>query len=296
MNKIISKISLGFLFGILFVSCNTSVEKFNTTEGKEIRKKVDQTIVQLDSVVSNFNKVVRIDHSRLAEGAGTYTPPAIVTIFSNPKVNSKLIKTNQLVAMDLPYKVLCYSEPDLAKASVAYTSPEFIMKRHGVSESDLTDYAKDINSVINTFPKTIISTTDLNKVSKGFGIITMKSDFDFDTTIEKLKAGINAQGDTEIFGEVNYKNEAVAFNIELDPTTLILFGAPAPGGKAMHECPKLGLDAFCQKILVFEKENTVYVAYNDIVAFSELYYDEWTIPQKIINKRIKGVFEKAITE
>lgn len=296
MNKKISKISLVFLLGILYVSCSTSVEKFNTAEGKEIRKKVDQTIVQLDSVVANFNKVVRIDHSRLAEGAGTYTPPAIVTIFSNPKVNSKLIKTNQLVAMDLPYKVLCYSEPDLAKASVAYTSPEFIMKRHGVSESDLTDYAKDINSVINTFPKTIISTTDLNKVSKDFGIITMKSDFDFDTTMEKLKAGINSQGDTEIFGEVNYKNEAVTFNIELDPTTLILFGAPAPGGKAMHECPKLGLDAFCQKILVFEKENTVYVAYNDIVAFSELYYDEWTIPQKVINKRIKGVFEKAITE
>jgi hypothetical protein len=64
----------------------------------------------------------------------------------------------------------------------------------------------------------------------------------------------------------------------------------------MHECPKLGLDAFCQKILVFEKENIVYVAYNDIVDFSDLYYDEWTIPQKVINKRIKGIFEKAITE
>jgi len=296
MNKIISKISIGILSVVLLVSCSTSVDKFNTPEGKEIRKKVDQTVVHLDSVVSNFNKVVRIDHSRLAEGTGTYTPPAIVTIFSNPKVNSELVKTNQLVAMDLPYKVLCYSEPDLANASVAYTSPEFIMKRHGLSEADLNDYAKDMNSVINTFPKSMISTTDLSKVSKGFGIITMKSDFDFDTTMKKLKTGINAQGDTKIFGEVNYKKEAVAFNIELDPTTLILFGAPAPGGKAMHECPKLGLDAFCQKILVFEKENTVYVAYNDIVDFAELYYDKWTIPQKVINKRIKGVFEKAITE
>jgi len=296
MNKIISKISLGFLSGILLVSCSTSIEKFNTPEGKEIRKKVDQNVIRLDTAVSNFNKVVRIDHSRLAEGTGTYTPPAIVTIFSNPKVNSELIKTNQLVAMDLPYKVLVYSEPDLANASVAYTSPEFIMKRHGLSEADLNDYAKDMNSVINTFPKSMISTTDLSKVSKDFGIITMESDFDFDTTMEKLKAGINSQGDTEIFGEVNYTKEAQAFNIELDPTTLILFGAPAPGGKAMHECPKLGLDAFCQKILVFEKENTVYVAYNDIVDFAELYYDKWTIPQKVINKRIKGVFEKAITE
>jgi len=45
-----------------------------------------------------------------------------------------------------------------------------------------------------------------------------------------------------------------------------------------------------------QKENTVYVAYNVIVDFAELYYDEWTIPQKVINKRIKGVFKKAITK
>lgn len=289
-------LSFAFLSGVILFSCGDSIDKLKTPEGKESRQKVDQLVVELDRAISNFNQVVRIDHSRLAEGTGTYTPPAIVTIFSNPKVNSKLIKTNQLVAMDLPYKVLCYSEPDLANASVAYTSPEFIIKRHGLSDATLNEYAKDMNSVINTFPKSIVSATDLSKVSKDFGIITMKSDFDFDATMEKLKASISSQGDTEIFGEVNYKNEAVAFNIELDPTTLILFGAPAPGGKAMHECPKLGLDAFCQKILVFEKENIVYVAYNDIVDFSDLYYDEWTIPQKVINKRIKGIFKKGVTE
>ena len=38
----------------------------------------------------------------------------------------------------------------------------------------------------------------------------------------------------------------------IKPTTLILFGGPAPGAKAMNGAATLGLDAFCQKFLVWE--------------------------------------------
>ena len=33
----------------------------------------------------------------------------------------------------------------------------------------------------------------------------------------------------------------------IKPTTLILFGGPAPGAKAMNGAATLGLGAFCQK-------------------------------------------------
>jgi uncharacterized protein (DUF302 family) len=296
MNKIVSKISQSFLLGILLVSCNTSIDKFNSPEGKEIRQKVDQMVVVLDSSITKFNQVVRIDHSRFAEEVDVFTPPSIVTIFSNARVNSNLIKKNQLIGIDLPFKVLCYSEPDLKEASIAFTSPEFMMKRHGLNQDDMKEYASDILPVINSFSKKSLSKTDLSKVPQNFAIIKKTSDFDFETSLEKLKVAINSQGDTKMFGEINFKKEAQAFSIELEPTILILFGAPEPGGKAMHECPKLGLDAFCQKILIFEKDNVTYVAYNDIVEFSELYYQEWTIPQRIINYRLNNVFENAITE
>ncbi len=284
------------LLGGLFQSCNTSSNKFETQEGLSIRNKVDQTVISLDSAISNFSVVLRIDHSRLAEGEEVYTPPSIVTIFSNPEVNSKLLKMNQLVGIDLPYKVLCYSEPDITNASIAYTSPEFIIKRHGLTQSDLSEFSNDINSVINSFPKSMISATDLSIVNRNFGLIVKKSEFDFNTTLENLKKGVKEQGDTKIFGEIDYKNEAIQYAIEINPTTLILFGAPKPGGQAMNKCPKIGLDAFCQKLLVFENENEVFIAYNDIVDFSELYYQTWTIPQRVINYRLKGVFEEAISK
>lgn len=285
------------LFGsVLLTSCADSTDIFQTEKGIEIRTSVDQTAAILDQVISEFNTLIRLDHSRLAENEGVFTPPSIVTIFSNAEVNSKLIEINPLAGIDLPYKVLCFSEPDLSTPSVAYTSSEFLMQRHGLSKNDITHYAADLNLVLSSFPKDIISPSNLDQVEKNFGLIIKQSDFDFETTKENLMTGVEAQGDTKIFGEVDYKNEAKTYGIELNKNTLILFGAPEPGGKAMHETPKIGLDAFCQKLLVYEKEGHVFVAYNDIVAFSELYYHKSSIPQKVINYRLNSVFEEAITK
>jgi len=287
----------GFVFfGTIVLSCNNSAKKFETQEGLNSRNKVDEVVIVLDSAITKFDNVLRIDHSRLAEGEEVYTPPSIVTIFSNPKVNSSLLKINQLVGIDLPYKVLCYSEPDLVNASIAYTSSDFIRRRHGLTDLDLISFSKDMDSVVNSFPEGILSSTDLKPVSKNFGLIVKKSDFDFVTTIDHLKKSIQEQGDTKIFGEIDFKKEGSLYGVAIDPTTLILFGAPAPGGKAMNKTPKIGLDAFCQKLLIFEKEHEVFVAYNDIIDFSDLYYQKWTIPQRVVNYRLNSVYENAITE
>jgi uncharacterized protein (DUF302 family) len=288
--------SVLLLAGSILISCNSSANKFETPEGQAIREKVDQSVTRLDGAISEFKKVVRIDHSRMAEEEDVFTPPSIVTIFSNPEVNSSLLKINPLVGVDLPYKVLCYSEPELANASIAYTSPEFIMKRHGLSQADLSAYSDDLSSVLKSFPENAISNTDLSEVTRDFGLIVRKSEFDFNTTMDNLKRDINSQGDTEIFGEIDYQDEAKQVGVELSPTTLILFGAPAPGGKAMNKTPKIGLDAFCQKLLVYQTGNEVFIAYNDILDFSELYYQKSTFPQRIVNYRLNSVFKESISQ
>ena len=105
-----------------------------------------------------------------------------------------------------------------------------------------------------------------------------------------------SQGDTKWFGDVNYTSNALTLGVKIRPTILLLFGGPARGGKAMMTSPKIGLDAFCQKLLVFENENgEVWVAYNDIVAFAKLYYSNSTKPQHLINKRLHTTFTKAVT-
>ena len=128
--------------------------------------------------------------------------------------------------------------------------------------------------VLKTFPKEMISATDVSAVGRGFGIVSIPSDFDYETTVKNLKEIVMSQGDTKWFADVDYQKKASEMGVDLRPTTLLLFGGPAPGGKAMMTSPKIGLDAFCQKLLVFENENDeVWMAYNDIVAFADLYYN-----------------------
>ena len=63
----------------------------------------------------------------------------------------------------------------------------------------------------------------------------------------------------------------------------------------MMTSPKIGLEAFCQKLLVYEDaDGVVWVAFNDIVAFANLYYGTATKPQQMINQRLIATFSKAV--
>ena len=153
-----------------------------------------------------------------------------------------------------------------------------------------------MDKVLAVFPKEMISETDITTVNKGFGIVSIKSDFDYSTTVQNLRDIVMSEGDTKWFADIYYQKEAANLNVEIRPTILLLFGGPAPGGKAMATSPKIGLDAFCQKLLVYENEaGEVWIAYNDIVAFAKLYYQSSTKPQQMINQRLKMTFTKAVT-
>jgi uncharacterized protein (DUF302 family) len=296
----ISTLLILFVFPIvaLLASCNenSKQKKQEQEEIVDIRSKVDRQSDLLKSSISEFNFILSIDHSRLAEEAGVYTPPSIVSLFSRPKVNSELIRINPLIGLDLPYKVLCYSEPDTTNVSISYTASTFIQQRHGITEDDMKAYKKDMEKVIGNFPKSQVKKTTLEKVDINYGIIILNSDFDFETTIQKLKNIVESQSDTKWFGEIDFQKDALKLNIEIDKSTLLLFGGPAPGGQAMFDSPRLGLDAFCQKLLVFENENNkVLVAFNNIPAFAELYYNRSTKPQEMINQRLKTLFTKVLS-
>ncbi len=281
---------------LILFSCTSNPNQKNESDQSDIRSKVDKQSDLLRSSINEFNFILSIDHSRLAGEAGVYTPPSIVTLFSNPKVNSELIRINPMTGLDLPYKILCYSEPDTANAVVAYTSSTFLQKRHGLQENDLHAFENDIKKVLSNFSESNITSTNFENLDLNYGIIRLISDYDFETTIQRLKDVVNAQNDTKWFGEIDFQKDARELNIDINKTTLLLFGGPAPGGQAMFNSPRIGLDAFCQKLLIFEDDQSqVVVSFNDIPVFAELYYNRSTKPQELINGRLKSVFETALS-
>ena len=275
---------------------NESKNSENKRLSQTILEKVDDLDQQIKQSTKQYKWAISLDHHRMAEEEGAYTPPAIATIFSDAAINTKLLaQGNQLIGLDLPFKVLSYSEADTTTAKLAFTSAEFIAKRHDISLDDLAEFKLKMDGVLNSVDKSYRTETNVDSVSKGFGIINLRSDFDFETTVEKLIAIVNAQSDTRWFGDIDYQLEAKALGTELNPTKILFFGGPAPGAKAMRSTPKIGLDAFCQKLLVYENEKgETWVGFNDIADFSKLYYGKSTKPQEVINKRLVATFSKAI--
>jgi len=293
--KGLHKLSVLAIVLLIIVSCGNK-----SNQDKSLVLLSETAVDSLDNIIKDeivsYKWKISLDHHRMAKEEEAYTPPAIATIFSDSKINSSILENNDpLVAIDLPFKFLAFSEPDLNSVYIAYTSADFISKRHDLPFSLLSEFKSRQDSILSHFHKSTISEVDLDQVTKGYAIIKIKSDFDFKETVNKLKETINGISGTKTFGVIDYKKDAETFDIELNPTTLIFFGAPEPGAKAMKNTPKLGLDAFCQKLIILEnQEGEVWVAFNDIEKLSRLYYNKSTLHQKTINRRLKKTITGSI--
>jgi len=289
------KLAVVAIILLLIVSCGNKANR-----NKKLVLSSETAVDSLDKIIKNeilsYKWKISLDHHRMAKEEEAYTPPAIATIFSDSRINASILENNsQLIAIDLPFKFLAFAEPDLNRAYLAYTSSDFIIQRHELPDSLFTEYKSKQDEILSNFSNATISEVDLEEVTKGYAIIKNRSDFDFKETVNKLKETINSISGAKTFGIIDFKNDAELYDIKLNPTTLIFFGAPKPGAKAMKNTPKLGLDAFCQKLLIFEnKSGEVWVAYNDIEELSRLYYDTSTIYQKMINRQLSKTITYCI--
>lgn len=266
-----------------------SADSDRVGEVDALKKKVAKNI-------GDRQTVVVIDHARLAKKAGVPMPPSVVTIFSDPAVNSPLMMENPRIGMDLPFKVLAYAEPHSNRPSIAFASADYLAARHGIDRPELlAAYRKGMAAALNGISEEVLSPVKSESITLGYGLIELKSEYSMSESVERLKTAVLAQGDTVWFGQIDYQEEAATIGIQIPAAQLLLFGGPAPGGKAMAEFPKLGLDAFCQKLLVYEEaDGGVKVLFNDIVAFAKLHYDKSNLPQRVINGRLKKTFGEAI--
>ena len=284
------KLSLIALFVLPILGCETTVDPI---AHQNKLNSVDESVLIVDGNAEKLGleKVLTIDHSRLADQAGEYLAPSRVDFYSDDELNTQLLKENLQVGLDLPFRVLNYVENGQQKS--VYTDEQFIQKRHDIDDKALLErYAQ----------QTVALTSGLNKVvpveseglTKNYGIETIVSEYDFDTTLENIKRDVLAQDDTVWFMNWDFKARAESVGESLPDATLLVFGGPAPGAKAMTDFPSIGLDAFGQKVLVTEQNGQVMVSYNNIVDMSELHYRDNAVSHRIINYRLGKTLSGAI--
>lgn len=95
------------------------------------------------------------------------------------------------------------------------------------------------------------------------GLVTLRSERDFDDTFNRLRNAIESNDDLMIVETVDHAANARRAGLELPPTRLIIFGNPDLGTPLMQAERTVAID-LPQKFLVWEDgDGRAYVSYND---------------------------------
>lgn len=284
------KLSLIALLVLPILGCETTIDPI-AHEAK--LNAVDESVLIVDGNAEKqqSEKILTIDHSRLAGQENEYLAPSRVDFYTNDELNTLLLKDSLQVGLDLPFRVLNYMEDGEQKA--VYTDAMFIKKRHDISDADaLASYAKETTNLVKGLEN--VTPVKSEGLTAGYGIVTLVSDYDFETTLENIKRDVLAQDDTVWFMNWDFKARAESIGQTLPNVTLLVFGGPVPGARAMTDFPSIGLDAFGQKVLVTEDGGQVIVYYNNIVEISELHYGDNAFSHQFINFRLGKTLGGAV--
>tara|TARA_R110000796_G_scaffold629_35_gene2284 strand:+ start:7637 stop:8089 length:453 start_codon:yes stop_codon:yes gene_type:complete len=141
----INNISLAV--AVLFASTHAyAVESLINVESHYSAK---ETADRFESIIKDkgFTVFARIDHQKNAAGVNLTLKPTEVIIFGNPNIGTQLMQCNQLVAIDLPQKVLVSEDAD-NKVWLSYNNPQYIKQRHSITGCD--EVIDKISGALNT--------------------------------------------------------------------------------------------------------------------------------------------------
>jgi len=243
-----------------------------------------------------FEVIVDIDHSRLAAEAGSSMPPSHVLLWSDPALEAAILKHNPVAGVDLPLRALAFEDQRTGRAAVITNSYDYVADRHSLPDDPTirARYEDAIATALNGLPDSVTAAFSSDRMPEA-GLVTLTSTYDFAATERLIQDAVDAQADAVTFGRVDFAERSKAVGVALEPTVLILFGAPGPGGKAMAAAPTLGLDGFCQKLLIWQDAGgTVHVTFNDLLALAERQEVSGGIPLRLINRRLKRTFSAAL--
>ena len=94
------------------------------------------------------------------------------------------------------------------------------------------------------------------------GLITIKSNFGPEETMQRLEAEVKAKGLT-VFAHVDHAAGAAAAGLPLRPTDLLIFGNAKGGTPLMQGTQETGIDLPLKALVYQDAEGKVWLAYND---------------------------------
>ena len=127
------------------------------------------------------------------------------------------------------------------------------------------------------------------------GTISVPSANSFDDTISKLSSTLKEKG-MKVFATIPHSTGAASVGVDINPTTLVIFGNPKVGAPLMACAQQVGID-LPQKALITEvSSGAVSLTYNDPMYLKERHAIKGCDP--VLEKVAQALdkFAKAATE
>jgi uncharacterized protein (DUF302 family) len=103
---------------------------------------------------------------------------------------------------------------------------------------------------------------------KSNGLITLRGDFDFETTMARLESNIASRG-MAVLARIDHAAAARKAGLSLRPTTVVIFGNAKVGTALMQDTQSVGLD-LPLKVLVWQDQGgTTSLSYNQVSWLAE---------------------------
>lgn len=262
-------------------------------------RSVEESIAEVQAFVAGNDALLSldpVDHAANATSVEATLRATSVIFFGNPALGTPLMVRNRLAGLDLPQKMLAY-EDEAGVVNIAYNDVEWLTARHeleGVeslpmiggaletiatraagTEADADDAptgddADDMGDEPGDAGAGGNADEDASPgddaegagVMAGEGIETLVSTRDFETTYNALRQAIESAEPLRLVAEVDHSLNASNAGLSLPPTRLIVFGNPNLGTPLMQSSQSVAID-LPQKMLVFEADEVVTVAWND---------------------------------
>ena len=240
-----------------------------------------------------------VNHGANAEGAGLELPPTELLLFGNPSLGSQLMAIEPMAGLDLPQKLLAWEDGDGTR--IAYNRAEYVAARHGIEGAD--EALGGIADALAGLAMTAAGTTDgagrgdgeedgaeddgtedgtdgtdgadgadapaAIEVTAGEGVLVQVSERPFQATYDALVAAIGSDANPlSVAAEIDHAAAAANVGVTLEPLRLVVFGNPAAGTPLMQASRTVGID-LPQKMLVFEEDGVVTIAWNDPAYLAE---------------------------
>jgi len=150
--------------------CSSNNGDSNSTkrESKGVFIEVVESRYSVKDGVDRFEKMLDenglslfqiINHSQNAKNVDLRLLPESVVVFGNPKMGSLLMKCNPSMGMDLPLKMLFYTDYE-GRNWLSYTNPEYYTLKHNIKDKQCLEIIRKAHIALKTLA---MATADNNQ-------------------------------------------------------------------------------------------------------------------------------------